>query len=176
MTTFSNGHLTAIAAPKLDGWLARGSLVSVGAGSSAPDLPGVVIPAAWQAATLGASGMIGPVSAQVAIVCGAAVAYQSDGSLLVGGKTLIGPAGKTYAFESAASAAVWVDNGKAAALAELSMLAAFDAAMVTAWKTGKSAKLAVIAARVVDAAAKQTDASRLAALLAESNFCFAKWA
>jgi hypothetical protein len=118
---------------------------------------------------------IGPMSAQAALVDGAAVVLSGAG-LLIGGKKLIGPAGKVFAFKSAESAAVWVANAAAAGLREQDLIAHIDPVTAAEWKVKKRKKLAVIAGRLVDAAARQSDVAKRAALLAESDYCLSKWA
>jgi hypothetical protein len=118
---------------------------------------------------------IGPMSAQAALVEGAAVVLSGAG-LLIGGKKLIGPAGKVFAFKSAESAALWVENARNIGLREKDLIPRIEAAAAVAWKAKKREKLAVIAGRLVDAAARQSDVAKRAALLAESDYCLSKWA
>lgn len=117
---------------------------------------------------------IGPMVAQRALVDGASVVLSRAG-LLIGGRLLIGPAGKVYAFKSAESAALWVDNARNIGLREADLIPRIAAAAAGAWKEKKRAKLAVIAGRVVDAAARQHDEKKREALLAEADYCLAKW-
>ena len=121
------------------------------------------------------SEYIGPMSAQAALVGGAGW-LASGHRLMVGGKVLIGPAGKVYAFASADTAARWANNAKGAGEREAVIIAGLDADLREAWKARKRAKLAVIAGRLADAAAKQADAEKRAALIAESDYCLTKWA
>jgi len=117
---------------------------------------------------------VGPMVAQRALVLGAAVVLSGSG-LLVGGRRLIGPAGKVYAFKSAESAALWVDNARNIGLREADLIPKIAAAAAESWKAKKREKLAVIAGRVVDAAARQHDDKKRAALLAEADYCLSKW-
>lgn len=119
-------------------------------------------------------GFIGPMRAQDALVNGAAWA-RVGGGLLIGGALLIGPAGKVYAFASADTAARWANNAKGAGEREAVIIAGLSPDLREAWKERKRAKLAVIAGRLADAAARQTDAEKRAALIAESDYCLSKW-
>lgn len=121
------------------------------------------------------SGYVCPMMAQALLTDGAAWNV-SAARLAVGGAWLIGPAGKVYAFGSPESAAVWVANAAAAGLRERDLIAHIDPMTAAAWKAKKRAKLAIIAGRLVDAAARQDDAAKRAALLAESDYCLGKWA
>jgi hypothetical protein len=120
-------------------------------------------------------GYIGPMRAQAALMAGAW--YRVQGSaLLIEGARLVGPAGKVYAFASEATAEKWAENAAGAGQREAAIIAGLDADAAAAWKARKRAKLAVIAGRLVDAAARQHDAAKRAALLAESDLCLSKWA
>lgn len=121
-----------------------------------------------------AVGCVGPMLAQLALTDGAAWSVVGS-SLVVAGKLLIGPAGKVYAFASADTAARWANNAKGAGEREAVIIAGLDADLREAWKERKRAKLAVIAGRLADAAAKQADAEKRAALIAESDYCLSKW-
>lgn len=117
---------------------------------------------------------IGPLSAQAALV-GGAVWRVSGSRLVIAGKVLIGPAGKVYAFASAATAARWAENAAGAGQREAQIIAGMDAAKRAAWVEKKRGKLATVAGRLVAAAAKQSDEAKRAALLADSDYCLAKW-
>ena len=117
---------------------------------------------------------IGPMRAQAALVGGAAW-HVSGSRLIVGGKVLIGPAGKTFAFGSPENAGRWVANAVRAGQAEENLRGSLDAAALASWAAKKREKLSVIAGRVVAAAAKQGDEAKRAALLAESDYCLSKW-
>lgn len=122
----------------------------------------------------GLGGYIGPVSAQAALTDGAE--WVVDGaSLVVDGAVLIGPAGKTFSFASEQSAARWVDNARNIGTRERSLIASIAPEAAALWKARKREKLAVIADRVLSAAARMADAEKRAALVAESAFCSAKW-
>ena len=133
--------------------------------------------AAFSSAFAGvASGVayIGPMKAQAALVAGAG--WMVSGSrLIVGGKVLIGPAGKVFAFGSPENAARWVANVVRVGQSEANLRGSLDAAALASWAAKKREKLAVIAGRVVAAAAKQGDEAKRAALLAESDYCLSKW-
>lgn len=118
---------------------------------------------------------IGPMTAQRLLTDGAAWSVAGS-ALLVGGKRLIGPAGKTFVFASPENAARWVDNAKNIGTRERALIAAIDPAAAAIWKARKREKLAVIAGRVLEAAARQHDAAKRAALVAESDYCLSKWA
>ena len=133
-----------------------------------------VLPGAWQAAALGAAGFIGPVSAAVALARGDTAEFSADG-LRVGGALLIGPAGKVYAFQSAATAARWVELNRGRPGREWALIAGLDAQRSAVAKERKAATLAAIAGQVVSAAGRCGDPARAAALIAESNFCLNKW-
>lgn len=151
-----------------------------GAFAGRASLPGGAFAGAFSGAFAGVGGAvgvqyIGPMSAQRAIVQGAAVVVSGSG-LMIGGKRLIGPAGKTFAFRSADSAALWVENARNIGLREADLIPGIAAAAALAWKEKKREKLAVIAGRVVDAAARQHDDAKRAALLLEADYCLSKWA
>lgn len=116
-----------------------------------------------------------PMMAQAALADGAAWSVSGSG-VRVGGSLLIGPAGKVFAFASPEGAARWVENARVVGLAERALMASIAPAKAAAWKAKKREKLSVIAGRVVNAAARQGDALRRAALLAEADFALAKWA
>ena len=120
------------------------------------------------------SGYIGPMRAQAALVAGAGWSV-SGSRRIVGGKVLIGPAGKTFAFGSPENAARWVANAVRVGQVEANLRGSLDAAALASWAAKKREKLAVIAGRVVAAAAKQGDEAKRAALLAESDYCLTKW-
>lgn len=117
---------------------------------------------------------IAPMMAQAALGDGAAWGLVG-GVLMVEGAVLIGPAGKTYTFASPESAARWVEHTRAAGLRQLLVVAAMSPEIADNWKEKKREKLAVVADRLVNAAAKQGDAGRRAALVAESDYCLTKW-
>ena len=119
-------------------------------------------------------GFICPMQAQAALVGGAAWVYDG-GRLVVGGRVLIGQAGKTFAFRSPENAGRWVANAVRVGQVEASLRASLGAAALASWSSKKREKLAVIAGRVVAAAAKQGDEAKRAALLAESDYCLSKW-
>lgn len=119
-------------------------------------------------------GYIGPMSAQAALVAGESWRVMGSG-LVVARRLLIGPGGKVYAFASAATAARWAENAAGAGLREAQIIAGMDVAKRAAWVEKKRGKLAVVAGRLVAAAAKQSDAAKRAALLDESDYCLAKW-
>lgn len=118
---------------------------------------------------------IGPAMAQAALAAGAAWAARGS-ALLIDGAVLIGPAGKVYAFKSDDTRAAWAQNAAAVVIREAAIIAALPAEAAAVWKLKKRAKLAVVAGRLVTAAARQGDAAKRAALLADSGFLLDKWA
>lgn len=120
------------------------------------------------------AGFIGPMRAQAALVNGAASVRAGSG-LMIGGALLIGPAGKVFAFASAETAARWADNAKGAGEREALIISSLAPEAAAAWKARKREKLAVIAGRLLEAAARQHDAEKRAALVAESDYCLSKW-
>ena len=120
-------------------------------------------------------GYIGPMMAQAALAGGAAWSV-SGSALVVGGARLIGPAGKVYAFASAQTAEKWAINAGVIGRREAELLASIDSSVAENWKAGKRARLALVAAQLVDAALLQADSAKRAALIAESTYCLSKWA
>lgn len=123
----------------------------------------------------GVQQYIGPMMAQRLLTDGAAWAVAGSG-LRVAGKVLIGPAGKTFAFAAPGNAALWVENARNIGTRERATIASIDPAAAIIWKARKREKLAVIAGRVIEAAARQHDAAKQAALIAEADYCLSKWA
>lgn len=117
---------------------------------------------------------IGPMQAQRLLTDGAAWAVSGSG-LTVAGKVLIGPAGKTFDFAAPGNAALWVENARNIGTRERATIASIDPAAAGVWKARKREKLAVIAGRVIEAAARQHDAAKRAALIAEADYCLTKW-
>lgn len=173
---FTAGGLAGVGPVALSGESRRvpgGVVTSIetGGGTAAA----VELPAAWAAVALPASGYIGPVSAQLAMVRGALAVYDGGG-LLVGGARLIGPAGKVFSFSTAGAADMWAAINKARGVREAELLAGMDAAAAVVYRARKAEALEKVAAAVVNAAGKVADAAIKAALLAESNFLLMKWA
>lgn len=134
---------------------------------------------AFSAAFAGVAGVvkvayIAPMSAQAALA-GGAPWVASGHELKVAGKLLIGPAGKVFSFASEATAARWAENAKGAAIREAQIIAGLPVDQAEAWKARKREKLAMVAYRVAGSAARQKDAAKRAALIAESDYCFLKW-
>lgn len=117
---------------------------------------------------------IAPMLAQAALGEGAAWGLVS-GVLMIEGAVLIGPAGKTYSFASPESAARWVEHTRAAGIRQVTVVAAMSPEIADIWKEKKREKLAVVAGRLVNAAARQVDSAKRAALVAESDYCLVKW-
>lgn len=122
----------------------------------------------------GRAGFIGPMMAQAALTDGAAAVVVGHG-LEVAGKLLIGPAGKTFRFVSPETAARWVDNARNIGIRERSLIASIDPAAAALWKARKREKLAVVAGRLIEAAARQVEPEKQAALILEAEYCQAKW-
>ena len=77
--------------------------------------------AAFAKGAAAAGGYIGPCMAQAALAAG--VAWSVDGAaLVIGGKTLIGPAGKVYQFASNATAEKWALSAALVPVRELSLI------------------------------------------------------
>lgn len=115
-----------------------------------------------------------PVLAGAAIAAGAAVSVAS-GQVRIGGALLIGTAGKVYQFASDAAAQKWCDVAAARLAFEPVALAGMGDAARVAWVAKKRLRMAEVARRVVAAAARQADAGKRAALIAEADFCLGKW-
>ena len=120
------------------------------------------------------AGYIAPCMAQAALAAGASWSV-SGSALVVAGKRLIGPAGKIYSFVSVETAEKWAINAGVIGLRESQLMATLDPVTAAAWKAKKRLKLAVVASRLVAAAAKQMDSAKRAALVAESDYCLSKW-
>lgn len=91
---------------------------------------------AFSAAFAGAIGGIGPVMAQAELVDGAGW-EMGGGTVLIDGKRLIGPAGKTYVFASPATAARWIESTRYIGQRERDLIAAIDPAAAALWKARK---------------------------------------
>ena len=115
-----------------------------------------------------------PVMAQSEMLRGAVAVHDGSG-LLVGDRRLIGPSGKIYAFVSRESCESWAARLLAVGRSEEALRASLDAAALASWQMRKRAAMALLAARLVTAAARQDDAQKRGALIAESVFCLAKW-
>ena len=139
-----------------------------------PAASAVAIPAAWQAWETGAGGYIGPVSAQLDLLRGASAVYQ-NGALKIGGKILIGPAGKVFAFSTKSAADLWAAINTKRAERDLELMAGLPADASAVYRARKKAALDTVGVQVVAASARCADQSRAAALIAESDWCFAKW-
>lgn len=125
-------------------------------------------------AGVGAGGYICPMMAQKALADGAPWAM-SGHAVTVGGLLLIGQAGKLFAFTSPESAEKWVENARNIGIRERSLIASIEPGAAVLWKARKREKLAKIAGHVVNAAARQHDDAKRAALLGEAELCLSKW-
>ena len=88
---------------------------------------------------------------------------------------MIGQAGKVFVFASPGSAGRWVENARNIGRRERSLLVEIAPEAAALWKERKRAKLAKIAGYVVNAAARQVDLAKRAALLREADLCLGKW-
>lgn len=141
-----------------------------GAGAAAA----IDLPVGWVALAL-AAGYVCPLCAQVDLLRGAVVEYEG-GALKIGGRVLIGPAGKVFAFGGASAAALWVSVCRARGERELELSGQMEEAARAVWLSRKRPALEASAAVSVNAAARQKSAEIKAALLIEANFGLSKWA
>lgn len=133
----------------------------------------LALPTAWRALALPAD-CIPPMLAALAVLRGESVAVSGQ-TLLIGGRVLIGQAGKTYGFASEANARRWAEIAAQRAQAELKNVMATDATRRAAFLQKKGVELALLAERLLTHAAKLPDEGKQAALIAESQFCTTKW-
>lgn len=120
------------------------------------------------------AGFVCPMMGQALLTDGAAWAVDGH-NLLIDGAVLIGQAGKVFKFASAENAARWVENARTIGLRERALMLEIDPAAAALWKGRKRSRLANIAGHVVNAAVRQGDDGKRAALLAEAGYCLAKW-
>lgn len=134
----------------------------------------VVLPVGWSnVATNG--DYVAPMCAALDLLRGAAARYDAGTKkLTIGGRVLIGYAGKVFAFNAQSSADYWIAIARQRALREIELYAAMPVGCRSAFAAGKKSALEILAARLVKAAEKISDARR-GALLAESDFCLIKW-
>ncbi|WP_265942483.1 hypothetical protein [Dechloromonas sp. A34] len=176
------GHIEAIVLEMVPGGYARTSqsfsgvgVVQAGAGEAPGGGGSVDLPAAWQSVELPA-GYICPLLGQVALARGEAVAYDAASKrLTIGGRVLIGTAGKVFAFASKPAADMWESINRARVARELELLAGLTAGAVVAFKAGKVEGMQARAARITANAAKTADPQKRAALTAEAGFYATKW-
>jgi len=146
-----------------------------GGGSGGGSGPGVVLPEAWRTLALPA-GYICPLLGQLALLRGEVAEYDAAaGCLRIGGRVLIGTAGKVFAFGSKASADMWAVVNAAKGTKEAALLADLPAASLASLKAKKGAAMAARAAAVTNNAARQADAQKAAAMAAEADFYLTKW-
>lgn len=117
---------------------------------------------------------IAPMKAQEALFAGASWRFDG-GRLKVGGKVLIGLSGAPYAFRSAETADTWCKAGKRVIEAERATVGRLSPSVRDSWLDRKREKLSARAVAVLGRAAKQHDAAKRAALVAEAAWCEAKW-
>lgn len=134
-----------------------------------------VFSSAFATAGAAAAGYICQMMAMRQITAGSSVVVSGSG-LLIGGKRLIGHAGKVFDFASPMTAQKWADNAALVGAREAALIVSLDAGVLAGWAAKKRAKLEIIAARLVIAAEKNADAEKRVALLAESSYCLSKWA
>lgn len=120
------------------------------------------------------AGFVCPMMGQALLTDGAGWAVDGH-NLLIDGARLIGQAGKVFEFATPENAARWVENARTIGLRERALMLEIDPAAAALWKERKRAKLAKIAGYVVNAAIRQSDGGRRAALLAEAGYCLTKW-
>ncbi|MBS1188797.1 MAG: hypothetical protein H6R10_589 [Rhodocyclaceae bacterium] len=119
-------------------------------------------------------GYVGPVMAQAALVEGKD-AIAARGRLYVDGRALIGPAGKTFEFKSAESAALWASINKQRGERERELIATIGAENVAVYRARKRGALETVAGNVIAAAGRLANGAKREALIAESFFLMEKW-
>lgn len=139
-----------------------------------PEPVSLDLPEAWRRFALPA-GYICPMCAQLALIRGWA-RWVEAGRLRIGGPLLMGRAGSVFGFTSTATAARWVQINQDRAALELAALARLTPAEAVVWRAKRRAALDTYAQQIINQAAKQPDAIKRAALIAEANFARAKWA
>lgn len=138
--------------------------------------PAVSLPAAWLAVVLPA-GYICPLLAQLAMARGEAAAFDSAaGRLTIGGRVLIGTAGKVFDFATQAAADMWVTINRARVLKEVELVAGLSPAAAATFRAGRLEKMRARAVAITANAARQADEGKRAALNAEAGFYLSKWA
>lgn len=135
----------------------------------------IELPYLWSMFQLPAVKICG-LLAQVGILRGETVEYRTDGSLSIGGRDLVGPAGKTYRFKTEESAAAWEAIARERALSELKLSRLMDLERRAVWLGKKSARLADDAERKVLRAQSIADQDTRNALIADAGFALVKWA
>ena len=117
---------------------------------------------------------IAPMMAQEALFAGEPWRFEA-GRLEIGGRVLIGLSGAPYAFRSAETADTWCKAGKRVIEAERATVGRLSPSVRDSWLDRKREKLSARAVAVLGRAAKQHDAAKRAALVAEAAWCEAKW-
>lgn len=120
------------------------------------------------------AGFVCPMVGQALLTDGAAWAVDGH-NLLIGGARLIGQAGKVFEFATPENAGRWVENARNIGIRERALMLEIEPAAAALWKERKRAKLAKIAGHVVNAAIRQGDEGKRAALLSEADYCLSKW-
>lgn len=161
------------------GGLMRGPAVVVKSGQGAGQGPGagsgVALPAAWLVVALPA-GFICPLLGQLAMARGESAAYSTVAkTLTIGGRVLIGTAGKVFEFKTQAAADMWLAVNANKVQKELQALAGLPPASLAAWKAAKVIKMAARAVTITANAARMVDVDKRAALAAEAGFYSTKW-
>lgn len=145
--------------------------IEVGAASPIPDLL-----EAWAAFPLPA-GYIGPSLAQLALLRGEAVAFDDvAGRLTIGGRVLVGTAGRAFRFSGLAGADQWLLVNRKRGASEVAVMAGLPELAREAAKAEKREKLAARAVAVVRNAAKAGEAGIREALIREADWYMSKWA
>ncbi len=113
--------------------------------------------------------------AQVAVLRGELAEYHDDGRLTIGGRDLIGPAGKVYRFVSPESAAMWSGIALERGRREIELARGMDRARRVVWLARKRATLADFAAQRARHAAQDVPGEIRDALIADASFALVKW-
>lgn len=129
----------------------------------------------FSAAFVGRNAYIAPMAAQSLLLAGLPAGAVAGGGVVVNGRRLIGPRGKAYRFASPESAARWIERTRAAAVGEAATLAGLSPVVLASWRERKHARAVSYADRLAEAAARQADAGKRAALIEEAGAALAKW-
>lgn len=129
---------------------------------------------AFSSAFATAAGFITPMLAQEALFAGASTRYAA-GSLVIGGKVLIGLSGRPYRFASESTAATWAASGIRVIEAERALVDRLGVAARSVWIAGKREKLLTRAGAIFERAMQQTNEKKRLALIGEALWCEAKW-
>lgn len=146
-----------------------------GSGSGSGGGGALPLPAAWLAVALPA-GFICPLLGQLAMARGEAAAYSTqDKTLTIGGRVLMGTAGKVFEFKTQAAADMWLSVNAAKVQKELAALAGLPPYSLASWKAQKIGRMQGRAETITANAARMQDTAKRAALTAEAGFYSTKW-